>query len=635
MKSIKNRYKYNGLIDDAVRFIEKSQLLRKDLWDRFVRQFEEFSDNDGLWRSEYWGKMMRGACFVYAYSQDKDLYDILKQTVEDMMKTADEDGRISGYDREHEFNAWDLWGRKYVLLGMQYFIEVCDDEDFNKRIIDSMCAQLDYIISKIGDGEGKKSITSATRHWRGLNSSSILEPVVRLYSLTQKEEYLDFAKYIVDCGGTDVENIFELAYNNDFYPYQYPVTKAYEMASCFEGLLEYYYITGNERYKTAIINFADKILESDFTVIGCCGCTHELFDNSSVRQANTTNGEIMQETCVTVTLMKFLWRVHILTGDSKYADAFEISLYNAYLGSLNTEGVIEPTILKEYPDCKAEPLTFDSYSPLTSGTRGNGVGGFCVMNDAHYFGCCAAIGSMGIGLVPKMQLLKAENGFRMNLYIDGVLETETSNGKKIKFITETEYPKCGKVKITVKTEESVKFTLSLRNPEWSVNTKLFVCGEEFAYSNGYIAIERVWSDGDTVELLIDMTTKVIYPQSYGTRILMNKVIWGHNYMVSTFDKEDPFAKNHIALRRGPIMLAQEARLGYSPDEPVEVKILDGDIVETIEVAEKTAPYKNIIEVGVPLADGSVMHMTDYSSAGKLWTEESKMAVWVLTKDSHN
>ena len=178
---------------------------------------------------------------------------------------------------------------------MEYYLEICTDEDFKNEIIKSMCKQVDYIISKIGSEEGKIEITTATRHWRGLNSSSLLEPIVRLYNLTKENKYFEFAKYIVDCGGTDVENIFELAYENKLYPYQYPVTKAYEMTSCFEGLLEFYKITGKEKYKTAIINFADKILESDFTVIGCCGCTHELFDHSTVRQANTTNEEIMQE----------------------------------------------------------------------------------------------------------------------------------------------------------------------------------------------------------------------------------------------------------------------------------------------------------------------------------------------------
>ena len=39
----------------------------------------------------------------------------------------------------------------------------------------------DYVISRIGEGEGKKKITLASDHWLGINSSSILEPVVRLY----------------------------------------------------------------------------------------------------------------------------------------------------------------------------------------------------------------------------------------------------------------------------------------------------------------------------------------------------------------------------------------------------------------------------------------------------------------------
>ena len=140
-----------------------------------------------------------------------------------MMDSADELGRISTYGVDHEFDGWDIWSRKYVLLGMQYFLEICEDEKFSEKVINSMRSQVDYIISKIGrEEEGKKPITLATRHWRGLNSCSILEPVVRLYSLTEEKKYLDFAEYIVSCGGTDIVNIFELAYKNEFYPYQYP-----------------------------------------------------------------------------------------------------------------------------------------------------------------------------------------------------------------------------------------------------------------------------------------------------------------------------------------------------------------------------------------------------------------------------
>lgn len=627
-----NEYKYDGFMDKAFKFVEDFQLLEPKLWRRFVQQFREDADYEAGWRGEYWGKMMRGACFVYAYTKNKQLYKILSQTVADLLESADESGRISSYAKHHEFDGWDIWSRKYVLLGLQYFLEICEEDALKNEIIASMKQQVDYIIEKIGaEEDGKLPVTKATRHWRGLNSSSVLEPVVRLYSITKEKKYFDFAQYIVDCGGTDVANIFELAYENEFYPYQYPVTKAYEMTSCFEGLLEFYRLTGIEKYKTAVINYADKILESDFTVIGCCGCTHELFDHSTVRQANTTNGIIQQETCVTVTLMKFFWQLTLITGNSKYADAFEISLYNAYLGSFNTEKVIEPEVKAQHPDWCIEALPFDSYSPLTAGTRGNGIGGLKLMSDNHYYGCCACIGSAGIGLVPKLQLLTTKNGFALNLFINGIIKSKTPGNKNVSFDINTEYPKNGKVEVLVKLQNEEDFELLIRNPYWSKQTKAFVNDKPTEVNDGYIRLEQRWKNGDKIEINFDMRTKAIYPIPYGQDILMNKVIWGSNYMVQTFDKEDEKAKNHIALRRGPIMLAQDSRLGYSVDEAVSIRVNSDGYVDAVVNKEKEAPYESILVTDIPLTNGDFMTVTDYSSAGKLWTEESKMAVWMLTE----
>ena len=376
------------------------------------------------------------------------------------------------------------------------------------------------------------------------------------------------------------------------------------MMSCFEGLLEYYRITGKEWQREAVIRFADRILESDFTVIGCCGCTHELFDHSTVRQANTTNGKIMQETCVTVTLMKFFYQLNLLTGDVRYADAFEISLYNAYLGAINTEKVIEPTVKAEHPDWCIEPLPFDSYSPLTAGTRGNGIGGLKLMSDNHYYGCCACIGSAGIGLVPKMQMLTTEKGLVMNLFLDGIVETKTPKGRRIVLETRTEYPRMGRAVVTVHMESEEAFELLIRNPKWSCSTGLLVNGERMKVTEGYLCVTRSWREGDKIELNFDMRVKAVYPIPYGEQILMNEVIWGHNYMVSTFDREDMLAKKHIAFQRGPIMLAQENRLGYSVDTPVTFLVREDGYVEGCLPDEDIAPYPHMVELQLPLSDGS-------------------------------
>ena len=134
-----------------------------------------------------------------------------------------------------------------------------------------------------------------------------------------------------------------------------------------------------------------------------------------------------------------------------------------------------------------------------------------------------------------------------------------------------------------------------------------------------------------MELLLDMRTECLRPIPYGHQVLMNHVVWGANYMIPTYDEEDPIAKNHMALRRGPITLAQENRLGYSVDEPVEIAVGEDGYVDVAFPEAEIAPYENILELEVPLADGRKMHVTDYASAGKLWTNESKMAAWMLVK----
>jgi len=88
------------------------------------------------------------------------------------------------------------------------------------------------------------------------------------------------------------------------------------------------------------------------------------------------------------------------------------------------------------------------------------------------------------------------------------------------------------------------------------------------------------------------------------------------------------AKYHIALRRGPVILAQDNRLGYSVDTPVDIAVNDG--YADVTLTENKATYPNMVEAEVLLTDGSKLLLTDYASAGKTFDERSKMAAWILT-----
>ena len=84
--------KLYGLADEAARFLEKNQLSDATQWAKFVDVYRSHPDSENQgWRGEYWGKMMRGAAMVYAYTQSENLYKILTDTVKDMMTVMEEE----------------------------------------------------------------------------------------------------------------------------------------------------------------------------------------------------------------------------------------------------------------------------------------------------------------------------------------------------------------------------------------------------------------------------------------------------------------------------------------------------------------------------------------------------------------
>ena len=90
--------RYGSFVERSVKFTYKTQLLDADLWKSFVQLFRHDSDtaNDrGGWRSEFWGKMMRGGAMCCMYTGDDELYSALELTVRDLLTTQDSDGRFT------------------------------------------------------------------------------------------------------------------------------------------------------------------------------------------------------------------------------------------------------------------------------------------------------------------------------------------------------------------------------------------------------------------------------------------------------------------------------------------------------------------------------------------------------------
>ena len=583
---------FSGVYGKYLAFALNRQLLSPETWADFVRVFTADSDDqDKGWRCEYWGKMMRGACLCYRATGNEALYTLLRDAVRDLLQTQRADGRISTYSGQCQLSGWDLWGRKYVMTGLMHFLEICRERAFGEEITAALIRHADAILDAVGPG--KVPITETSSWWGGVNSCSILEPFVALYELTKKERYLRFAEYILSTGGCRDGNLIEIALENKIPPYEYPEVKAYETMSFFEGVLAYYQATGEEKYLRAVRRCFDAVAETDLTVIGCCGCTHELFDHSSVRQTEP-NQNIMQETCVSVTWMRLCLKLLLLTGDRRYYGFIERTGYNALYGAVNVHGLPQyDRQSKEY----LPGLPFDSYSPLTDSRRGVGIGGLKRFSFGGFYGCCACIASAGIALLPLTAVMKYRDGLLINGLFSGSVMFRTPEGKRLHISAESAYPREGKMVLSFDTQDGTgSCALYLRIPDDLRDAEITVNGQEIqaAAEQGYICLRRAFAAGDTLEV------RGVLP------LIAEKI------------------GDSMAFRYGPIVLARDEQKepdfccqAPETDDTLSYSMLPPEGDEMIRLQAEQKP-------GLP-----PLLLTDYASCGRRWNgPKNRITVWM-------
>ena len=566
------RAQYAQKWDDLFSFMSEKQLEDDMLWRLVIRQYEDNTDDiDAGWRGEYWGKLMRGGAMVYAYTQNAKLYQTLTNAVEWLLATQDGDGRISAYSPNNEFIGWDMWSRKYVMLGMQYFYEVCTDACLKGRIVSALQKHADYIMAHVGGGEGRIPVRKTSDYHVGYNAFSILQPFVKMYKLTGEDKYLSYAKTMIESEFKE-GGLFALAKENKLYPYEYPVTKAYELMSCFEGLLEYYEVVGDPVYLQTAKNYADKVLETDFVIIGASGGHDEYFDHSTKSQVLKTDVNKF-ETCVTVTLMKYLSTLYRLTGEKQYVDAIERSFYNAYLGAL---------IDVENKGGQAVPL-FYSYSPVYQNERWTLMGGGKNLSSYARFGCCIAIGAAGLGVIPTVGMIEKQGRITVGMFIDGEYELPTATLRMT-----TEYPYDGRVKLTLVKSNGVK-TIALRVPQWCDSFEL---DRAYTLENGYVCVEL--AEGETLTYTMEMPYKVISSKTVNVE-----------------------AEELFAVTRGPIVLCADSK--------------ETDLYQAYGIREENgAAVGEKTDDGYVFAleNGNTLTLREYSKTGKDYYIPREMSVWL-------
>ena len=227
--------------------------------DLLVTPFLNHADTDNGWRGEFWGKWFTSAVLAYRYQPTKAHRAVLDQAVKSLLATQSPDGDISTYDAQHRGGDWDVWSRKYVLLGLIAYYDLT----LSRETLAAAVRVGDTLLRDFG--RGKQNLQDASLNLvAGLSSCSVLEPVCLLYQRTGERRFLEFATYIVasweqpskvaPAGMRLVEDALK-----GTPPSRMVAPKAYEMMSCFEGICEYYRITGDIKYLHAVVDFAQTI----------------------------------------------------------------------------------------------------------------------------------------------------------------------------------------------------------------------------------------------------------------------------------------------------------------------------------------------------------------------------------------
>src|SRR5690606_29942518 len=225
-----------GYIGQRLDGVYDNRILTTDV-DHLIEPFRHRNETR-CWQSEFWGKWFTSAVLAYRYRPEDHLRDILRSAVDGIISTQTRDGYIGNYEAGSHLKQWDIWGRKYTLLGL------LDYYDLTKDGASIRAAQklADHLIKEIA-GHGGSIVDKG--NYRGMAASSVLEPMVRRYNVTGKKTYLDLTREIVrqweTPGGPQLISKSVVNVSQRFpkpanwYSWEQG-QKAYEMMSCYEGL---------------------------------------------------------------------------------------------------------------------------------------------------------------------------------------------------------------------------------------------------------------------------------------------------------------------------------------------------------------------------------------------------------------
>ena len=346
------------------------------------------------------------------------------------------------------------------------------------------------------------------RHWVS-GHQEIELALMKLYHLTGNEKYLQVAKWFLDQRGNGYGKgvIWDQWKDPKYCQDEVPVKDQKEITGhavramyLYTGAADVAAVTGDAGYVTAMKTIWEDVVYRNMYLTGGIGA--QARNEGFGTDYDLPNELAYSETCASVGMVFWNQKMNMLTGDAKYADVLERSLYNGALDGLSLSGD-----------------RFFYGNPLAStGTH----------NRREWFGtaCCPSNIARLVSSLGNYIYNTGNNGIWINLFVGSQTKINV-NSTAVSLKMQTGYPWNGNVTIKVDPAKKKNFALHVRIPGW---LKQPVPGELYRYADqkeiqpeilvngkpvrveetqGYAVISRNWKKGDVISIQFPMEVKKV------------------------------------------------------------------------------------------------------------------------------
>lgn len=382
--------------------------------------------------------------------------------------------------------------------------------------------------------------------------------VIDLYRSTGDQRYLELARRffemrsLVENGGDDNQDRIP------FFEQREAVGHAVRANYLYAGAADLLLETGDARLRAPLSAAWENVVRRKMYITGACGALYDgaspygARDQSSITRVHQAYGHDYQlpnttahgETCAAIGSVLWNWRMFLATGEPRYVDVLERTLYNAVLAGVSLDGT-------DY--FYVNPLRI--VDPLPTPLRWSRMRTPFVTSY-----CCPPNVLRTLAGAHQFVYGRSPEAVWINLYGGAVCET-TMFDEPLRLVQTTSYPWDGRVRMDVEQCPDAAFAVKLRIPQWADSAELSVNGRPVAggvVPGTYAVIRRAWRPGDVIELNLSMPARLIE---------------AHPLVEE--------ARNQVAIQRGPIVYCLE-----STDLPEDVHVQDVVIPSDAELTPR-------------------------------------------------